>query len=209
MFRGPFSVQVSKKAERIDISALPDTERNLLTYGITFEADKHDAYRFFVTPKIEIMDQVPDRYTKRVSFEQVNRVLVDIAATPEAIQFLGMYPTTLKADGRWELDLQGEAVFNPVTPGVGGIKLSAIGKRLIRQKSRPWIKAHRTDDLAQWLFFEEWLRESADFRMEILCRVNKASDDRDRQVICNVKFADEGRALARVDNQHVRFPAEG
>ena len=209
MFRGPFSIQVSKNTERIDIAALPDTERQPLTYGITFESDKHDAYRFFVTPKIEILDEVPDRYKKRVSFEQVNRVLVDIAAAPEAIQFLGMYPTTLKADGRWELDLQGEAVFNPVAPGVGGIKLSAIGKCLIRQKSRPWIKAHRTDDLAQWLFFEEWLRESADYRMEVLCRVNKTTGGKDRQVVCNVKFADEGHALARIDNQRVRFPAEG
>jgi|GEM_PF-1835436 len=208
MFNGPFTVQVSNNAERIDLAALPETERQLLTYGITFQPDKHDAFRFFVTPKIEILDEVPNRYTKRVSFEQVNRVLIDVAAKSELIQFLGMYPTTLKASGQWELDLQGEALLNPVAPGVGGIKLSAKGKQLVRQKSRPWIKAHRTDNIAQWLFFEEWLQDTADFRMEILCRVQKSASDSDRQVICNAKFADKGRALAKVENQCVHFPSE-
>ncbi|SFF08419.1 hypothetical protein [Nitrosomonas sp. Nm166] len=209
MFRGPFSVQVSKHAEQVDISALPDTERQILTHGISFDPSKYDAYRFFIIPKIEILDETPDRYTKRVSFEQVNRVLVDVAAPDEMVQFLGMYPTTLKADGRWELDLKGEAIFNPVAPGVGSIKLSAIGKRLIRQKSHPWIKAHRTDGLAQWLYFEEWLRETADFRMEILCSVEKSTSDDKRHVLCNAKFADEGRSLAKVENQRVLFPIKG
>lgn len=206
MYRGPFTIEVSDRAEKLDVSALSETERQLMTHGIAFSPEKHDAYRFFVAPQIETLGAKPHRVLHNVSFEQVNRVLIDVKAGSSGVQFLGMFPTTLKSDRRWELDLSAEAVFNPVAPGVGAIKLSALGKKLVRQRARPWIKAHRTNQIAQWIFFKEWLDEGAEFRMQVLCIVEKALPQSQRCIICSAKFADDGRTIEKVDNKVVPFP---
>lgn len=207
MYKGPFSIAVSDRAERIDLTALPDAERQLMTHGIHFSPDKHEAFRFFVVPQIEVLSRKPHRTIHDVSFEKVNRVLIDIRASGADVQFLGMFPTTLTADGRWELDLSGEALLNVVVPGAAALKLTALAKNLVRRKTRPSIKAHRTNQVAQWIFFKEWLDKGADFRMQIVCVVDRSAAPDARQMTCNAKFADDGRLIKKVDNKVIRFPA--
>ena len=206
MFRGPFQIEASGVAEKLDVASLPDLERTHLTHGIKFDPETHDIYRFFVAPRIEILDEPPKRKEKRKSFEKVTRVLVDIKRSRKGIYLWGMFPTTLKADGSWELDLTANAILNPVMPGVGSLKLAAEGRKVVRQKGRPWIKAHRTDSNAQWIFFKEWLDDSSDFRLQITCVVDSGIPDDQRCVLCNAKFADEGRAIETLLNHRVLLP---
>ena len=206
MFKGEFSIEASSAAERLDIEALPEQEKRMLVSGFSFDPEKHDAYRFFIAPNIEFLDEAPGWKTKRVSFEQVTRVLVNIEGTHDDISLWGMYPTTLLADGSWELDLSGAAVLNPVAPGVGSLKLSAEGKKIIRQKGRPWIKAHRTDKKAQWIFFKEWLEDGAEFRFQVVCIVNKEIPAESRSIKCDAKFGDDGRTIKKLSNHLVSLP---
>lgn len=207
MFKGPFTIDASETAEKIDLDALPDNERAMMTHGLVFDPGMHDVYRFFVAPRIDILDEPPSRKDKKKSFENVTRVLVDIVRGSAGVQLSGMYPTTLKADGSWELDLSANAVLNPVAPGVGSIKLSAEGKKVIRQKSRPWIKAHRTERNAQWIFFKEWLDDIGEFRFQLVCIVQKDTPTEQRYITCNAKFADDGRAIVKLENHSVFLPA--
>ncbi len=174
--------------------------------GYNFDPNTHDAYRFFIAPEIEILDEIPNRKTKRVSYEQVSRVLVNIERSHEGISFWGMYPTTLLADGRWELDLSGSAILNPLAPGVGSLKLAAEGKKLVRQKNRPWIKAHRTDRKAQWIFFKEWLHDGSEFKFEVVCIVSRDVPSDKRSVKCDAKFGDDGRVIKKLVNHCVMLP---
>ena len=207
MFKGGFEIEASEVAERLTIETLPEQEQRMLVNGYNFDPTTHDAYRFFIAPEIEILDEAPHWKKKRISFEQVSRVLVNIERSHLGISLWGMYPTTLLADGSWELDLSGSAVLNPVAPGVGSLKLAAEGKKIVRQKNRPWIKAHRTDKKAQWIFFKEWLENSAEFRFQVVCIVSKEVPSDKRSVKCDVKFGDNGRVIKKLVNHCIRLPA--
>lgn len=207
MFRGEFQIDASEVAEKLAIETLPEQEQRMLVSGYNFDPNMHDAYRFFIAPNIELLDDAPRWKIKRTSFEQVTRVLVNIELAHNGMSFWGMYPTTLLADGSWELDLTGAAVLNPVAPGVGSLKLSAEGKKIVRQKGRPWIKAHRTDKKVQWIFFKEWLDDGAEFRFEVVCVVRKETPEDQRRIKCDAKFGDDGRVIKKLVNHYVNFPA--
>ena len=207
MFKGPFKVEASENAERIDLLSLSKDERQVLLDGIQMPRENCDVYRFFVTPAYDLMAEMPSRKEKRVSFEMVNRVVVEVKRGSTPITIFGMYPTGLRKDGQWKLDLKGQAGAELTVPGAKGyIKLSAFAKNLTRRKAKPPIATHRTDGWAQWIFFEKWCREEADFKMEVLCEVPRDLASGSRHLVCNASFMDDGRSLHRLRNRRITFP---
>lgn len=208
MFKGPFRIEASEKAELIDVLSLSEAERQALLDGIKMPRPDCEVYRFFVAPAYKAPNDTPYWKQKRVSFELVNRVVIDVKRGSNLINFFGMHPTGMRSDGQWKLDLKGQAGAELAVPGVKGfIKLSAFAKNLSRRKSKPPVDAHRTDGFVQWIFFEKWCREESDFKMQILCEVPKSLPAEGRFLSCSALFMDDGRSLRKLKNRRIIFPA--
>ena len=209
MISGPFRVTVSSNAERIDFSALPEESRAVLGHGISFDPEKHDCYRFFILPvpksprKTSVMGAMK-RW--RASFERINRVYVRALTTNPNIRFLGMLPTTCLRNGQWVFDIN-STMFLEARAANAGLRVDASMKNTIRRDVFS-IYAGRTDAEAHWYFLENWLQSGGDFKLQLLCRVEKSLAEADRRLICDVAFQDDGRVLANVPKHIVRLPVQ-
>lgn len=209
MLSNAFKIRVSSNAERLDFESLPEQERKVLCSGIKYNPSTHDCYRFFVAAEVdpdEENNKLLRWFSKRRTFDKTDRVLVQSRPSKKAkIYFYGIFPTTATADGQWGLDLESEAIFKSQMPGIGGLKVVGQLKHKIR-KDKFTIYASRTDALAQWVFLEPWIKAGGEFRLQILCSVDKLLPQSDRRLLCDVEFSDNGRRLAALYNKKVLLP---
>jgi hypothetical protein len=212
MFFGPFELKVSKVAERLDLTMLPSTERDILCYGINYSPGTHDAYRFFIMPEYKMEEPDDARAKKwgwklkRRSYSSADRVLVRTAAGSEEIQLLGIHPTTQTVAGMQSFDFEGEAILDIGIPKVFKLKVSGKVKSSIKKSSYS-VYASRTDREAQWIFLEPWIERGASFTLEFLCLVPKTVEEPSRFIRCDVKVEDRGRTLKKVYDRKIIIPA--
>jgi len=205
MYTGSFIISISSKAEKIDIDQINDIEKNILLNGITYDPKLQDAYRFFIVPKINFFKKEPGWKKKKNSFEKVDRVYLQAYTNEQHIQFLGIFPTSCTIEGQWEAVLEGQAFLKTQAPGIGGLKLTGSIKNKIRKESF-LVKAYRHNSLAQWFFSKKWIKSGKDFKIQLICLVEKSLAEKERVLFCNAKFANGGDALAEVKNKKVLLP---
>lgn len=206
MLSGPFRIELSATAEKLDPESLDQTEKKILTAGVVFDKETHNLYRFFIAPIARTPSKSASRRNnKDTSFEKVDRIYVDLRAGSKDISFLGIFPTTYVEDKGWTFDYEANASVAPLQQGQVGLKLTGTAKNLFR-KSKSLITAHRTDTQVQWIYKRAWLDRGNDLRHQIFCIVAKSADKTNLGVVCSAKFADKERSLASIENRKIGFP---
>ena len=208
MLEGPFSIEVSRTAEKVEIESLSADERRLLLEGVNFDEERHDIYRFFIAPISRLpAKNASRRQIKRVSYNMADRAYVDVTLDdgPE-LAILGMHPRGYEEGKGYDLDIQSKSTLNLLDFGSFDLKLSSKLKNIFRKRDRPcW--AFRIDRRVQWIFGKSWLRDGREFRLQIVLLVPKNLDSDHRVISCAAKFANGGRSLARTPRVPVSLPA--
>ncbi len=195
MIKGPFNIEVSKKAEKLQIENLTEEEKKTLLHGVKFDSRVHDVYKFSIIPVIKLIDaRKLSRKLKRKSFDRTNIVLVHTRVGITEIEFLNIFPTTCTREGRWTLDLTAEGKLELLQKGVGKLMIAGIFKHKIRKENFSIYAGHHSY-FAQWIFLEPWIKTVSDFKIEILCMVPKKLRNEDRFIICDTQFKENSRVL--------------
>jgi len=201
---GPFKISIPKHAIKIDINVMLEHEKEIITKGINFDPNTHDAYSFSIVPQI-IEKENFSRKKKKKSYKNVNSVFVSInpgCIDNDEIRFVGIYPTTLSSDGNWSLDMEAKAEVKPIDVGITKLVLTGIGKYLFRSKKQPIILAYRHTYLVQWVFSKKWISEGNPFDFKILCIVKKGLDS-NKYIFCSAQFSQSGRKIKRVKDKKI------
>lgn len=208
MLEGPFSIEISKTAEKVELNSLSARERRLLLEGVNFDEKRHDIFRFFIAPVARDPGKnASRRQIKRVSYNMADRAYVDVTLREDQdLAILGMHPRGYEEGKGYDLDIESNSSFNLLDFGSFGLKLSSKLKNVFRKRDRPcW--AFRIDKRVQWIFGKTWLREGREFRLQVVLLVPKSLDPNHRIINCAAKFADGERALARTPRLPVLLPA--
>ena len=208
MISGPFTIAVSSKAEKLDFEALPADQQAVLGSGISFDPVKHDCYRFFILPKAKSSRKcsfLSRMKHRRISFERTNRVFIRAMANDESIEFLGIFPTTCLKNGQWVLDVNTAMFIEAKTPHAG-LHFDATLKNSLRRDVFS-VYAGRTNSEVNWYFLDSWLKSGGEFKLQILCKVEKSLSAPNRRLICDVEFQDDGRVIASAPKRYVNLPA--
>jgi len=206
MLSGPFRIEVSERAEIIEANELSEMEHKCLLDGFKFDPEKHYICRFFVYPKgQEPSKNAKNRIRKKKSFERVDRIYVDVSAQSRQLSFCGMYPRAYTEGRGWHLDFEGDASMAPLSMGRVGLKLSGSLKNVF-SRSDQIVWAHRRDREAQWILKRVWIDRGNELRFELTCIVAKDSSQKEKFLLCNVKFAERDRSIARVRDRRVYLP---
>ena len=212
---GPFTIEFSHQAERLDIDAIPDNVRRNLVRGRVFDRAEHDIYQFFVTPKFKLdqTDRTPHKKLpwkiKRRSYDAATLALVQAEPATRRILFLGMHPVTEDESGQVSLDLQADALFEVTIPKLFKTRLKGQAKSAIQRKLKHRVLASRTDNLVQWVFLNSAIQNGMELGMRILCAVPKDLAPADRMVICSAKYASGNRTLEITRGVSVSMPSAG
>lgn len=208
MVQGPFSIEISEVAEKVDPAALSKQEQQSLLEGVLFDPKEHDIFRFFIAPITRVAGKNSSKRTiKKMSYEMADRAYVDAFVMSNSFRLLGMFPRGHARTKGYDLDFEGEASAAPLNIGRIGLKLSGKLKNIFSRTARDcW--AFRTDRRAQWIFKKSWIEEGNEFRLELVMLVPKDLDAADRMIYCSAKFADRDRSLARIEKRPIRLPAE-
>lgn len=208
MIKGPFHLNVSSIAEKLDFEALTEKESEVLCSGISVDPRKHDIYRFFITPKAEKPTlQEADKLSrkqKKQSFHRADRMDVSVKPASNEIQLLGMFPTTCDVRGQFSLDYETEALFE-INFKVVRLKLKGKFKNQIR-RNKFAVYAGRTNELADWVFLESWIKSSSPFKMKLLCVVPSDLEEDKRILSCNATVSKKSRFIQGITNQQVVIP---
>lgn len=206
MLHGPFSIEVSENAEKVELDLLSETERRFLLEGVAFDEKVHDIFRFFIAPvPRQCSRNASKRQIKRISYEMVDRAYVDVSIESGELSILGMYPRGYEPGKGHDFDFAGQASLALLEAGKMSLKLSGKLRNIFRKSSREcW--AFRIDRKAQWIFGEPWIRDGREFRLQLVLVVPKRLQAERRVILCSAKFADSERSLARVNRKPVHLP---
>jgi hypothetical protein len=181
--------------------------KKILTNGIRFDPKTHELYRFFIVPVAKDPSKnASKRQIKKISFEQVDRIYIEVQSGTESMRFLGVFPTTYIEDRGWTFDYEAGAEIAPLDQGRIGLKLSGAAKNIFK-KTKKIVWAHRTDRFVQWIYKKDWLEGGQELRQQIFCAIPKTEKDENRKLICSAKFSERDRSLARVSNRPIYLPA--
>lgn len=207
MLEGPFSIEISETAEKVEVKSLSPDEKRLLLEGVAFDEEQHDIFRFFIAP----IAREPSKYAsrrqiKRVSYAMADRAYVDVSLEKDQdLVILGMHPRGYDEVRGYDLDIKGHASLALLQYSKLDLTLSSKLKNIFRKRDRPcW--AFRVDKVAQWIFGRTWLREGREFRLQVVLLVPKSLEPAQRVITCAAKFADGGRALAKTKKLPVLLP---
>ena len=202
-----FSIQFSEVAEKLDLDALSDAQRNTLFQGLKPAPGSHDVFRIMLAIReIEPKDNWNERQRKRKLFSLVDRALIDLRPSNKSIRIVGLHPGSLPADGTPQMDLEAQTGFKIMDVANASLKFTGPIKNWWRKK-RPLIVANRTDRLVQWVFSREWIDQGNQCQGEILCIVPKGLSESERKISCYADFKEKrGRAIEKA-RRTVPLPA--
>lgn len=208
MLDGPFSIEISHTAEKVEMKTLSEEEKRFLLEGVNFDPTQHDIFRFFIAPVPRTPGRnASRRQIKRISYPMADRAYVDVTLNKDQnIAILGMHPRGYDEDKGYDLDIKGNASLALLQYSKFNLTLSSKLKNVFR-KTRRSCWAFRVDKMAQWIFGKTWLREGREFRLQIVLVVPKSLEPAHRVITCAARFADGGRALAKTNRQAVFLPA--
>jgi hypothetical protein len=196
-----FRLEVSTKADRLDLDALPDHEKNVLLAGIKFDPSTHDIYRFCVAPKFDLPEKGTKRARKRKSYSLADTVCVQVIPRSEEIHILNIYPETTTAAGQPDAPSFQIPIVRDLRPASKAKDLARRGKHM--------VVANRTDTLAEWVFLKSYIDAGHQFRMQVLCIVPKAVPDHQRYLRCDASVMHKGRELQGARARSVFLPPLG
>lgn len=203
---GPFRIEVSETAERLDPALITEEERRALLDGFSFDPSMHDLVRFFVMP---VPRQPKGWHSKRqvkdAGFERVDRIYIEVEARAPGMVFRGQFPPSYSVSKGWLLDLEGSVEVKPLEIGRVGLKLQGSNKDRFRRQDQI-VVAWRHDRSAQWAMKREWLALAGDLRFQLTCIAPKSLQADHRALYCTAKFAERDRSLARVRDRRVALP---
>jgi len=202
---GPFDILISGEADKLNFSALSESEQKALTSGIAFDPDEHNLYRFFVSAREkEAPTDWNKRQFKKKSFKIVDRVYLQVDCLSAEIRLMGCHPPTTNADGQSEIDFEAHAVARVLAVGEAGIKLNGPIKNTFR-KRKPLIVCQRTDRHADWIFSKDYVSSGSDLKAQVTCVVDRVLDEDNRRLKCHADFKAGGRSVER-KYEHVALP---
>ena len=211
MHYGPFKIKVSKSAERLSLNDLSTEDRDILTRGTKYNPDSHDVYRFFVMPEFSLTEEEQERAKfwprkmKKQSYSKADRVFIQAKPSSPQIKLFGIHPVTLLKTGQSQFDFEGESIFEVSVPKLFKFKVSGKIKNSIR-KDVYSLYAARTDEIAQWIFLESWIRSGSDFCLQLLCSVPKSLQHNLRTIVCDVEVTEKGRTIVGAYRKRVSIP---
>ena len=194
---GPFQIIISDFADKLDFSALSETEQTNLMGGIKFDPGEHNLYRFFVIAREKKPPKSWNgRHYKRKCFKNVDRVYLKVDCPSAEIRLMGCDPTTTNAEGQTALDIEAHALARVLTVGEAGIKLNGPIKNSLRKK-KPLIVCQRTDRHADWIFSKAYISAGNDLKAQVTCVVDNGLVEDARRLKCHADFKAGGRSIER------------
>jgi len=201
---GPFNLEVSNKAQKVDYDTLADSIKGSLFKFSSFDKVEHDLFMFCVSP-VEIMEYSNLTWReKRKAYKKADRVLIQLRSPTEGIELLGIYPTTIDSHSQRELDLGGEFLFEIGIPKIFKLKVTSKLKNKIRSDKFE-VVASRTDRSAQWVYLKDWVKSGSPFEMQLFCKVSKSIGEKERHILCDAQANQNGRIINGTYNAQVMF----
>ena len=205
MIQGPFSLEITNTATKVDFSSLPNDVQLEICKGFKYDPVKHNVYSFSIAPKelLSYRDDLP-RAQKMRSYTKVDRVIVQARSVNSSINFWGIYPTT-------KVVLKEKSIYfdkinvnlETSIPKYARLKISSVIKNAVRS-DKCEIFAASTDNFAQWIFLENWIKSGKELSVSILCSVPKTLNDAEKYIVCDVEAQQKGRRIAGSYHQHVK-----
>ncbi|MBU0654424.1 MAG: hypothetical protein KJ914_04730 [Gammaproteobacteria bacterium] len=199
MSYGPFKLEVSNRAQRVDLDTLSEEMKTSLFTGTKFDPRNHEIFLFSVAP-IELLHYQDLSWTeKRKTYQKADRVLIQIRLPATGMELLGIYPTTFNTHKQQELDLGGEVLFEFNIPKIFRFQVTSKIQNKIRSSSYG-IFSSRTNHSAQWIYLKNWVKSGNPFEMEIFCKIPKDLPTDQRHILCDAQANQKGRRLNGVYN---------
>ncbi|MBM4167761.1 MAG: hypothetical protein FJ215_01180 [Ignavibacteria bacterium] len=201
---GPFQLSLSSKAEIVDLPTLDERSRTDLLRDVAFDSARHQLYRLFVTP-VFLHVKKSTRFAKKKSYSRVDRALIQVRTRTPGIEIVGIYPVTRLRDGQESMDFEGESILELSFPNFARLRIMAKLKDKLR-KNTHLVVASRMANLAQWVFFKNYVRNNTEYKLQILCVVPRDLPRQLRFVLCDATFSRSGRAIESFIDRKVMIP---
>lgn len=194
---GPFEIRVSKYAELVDLTTLPEEKQHILS-----------GYKIYVitVSMEEVKSFAKKRTRRRRAYSVADHVFVQLRKSSEtsAIDLAIVSPTTQPINGHHDKIFQGKQILEFRTIRPNGRKKKTCQLRTAKKFKNIITKKHyrvcasSIDGCAQWVFIRQQADLQDGFLLKVYFLLPTITEVQMRKVLCDVTVSERGRVLKHI-----------